>query len=557
LRRLFDAHPSLTEPDVRRQSVLLGRSLVVVMLLFVFVDGALDATSPDYTPPWAGYGILIGTIALNRAGYFRAASILATSLFSIVAFVLVYTGSVVTPSLTLSYLALGPMLGTFFLPIRGVVALTLLNLLGIVLVGLVTPSLHGHTAVLIGPFSTTAMLGALAAFYMHHRNTIEADRRAELQRSEEQLRKAQKLEALGRLAGGIAHDFNNVLMVILGNSGVLRYRGQASQELDRIEAAATSAATLTRQLLAFGRGAVLEPTVLDLEKVVRGTTAMVARLIGEDITIACRIDAPPWPTRLDQSLIEQVILNLATNARDAMPEGGTLEISIENVTLAPGDPRLGKAHAPGDYVRLSVRDDGEGMDEATQQHVFEPFFTTKPRGKGTGLGLAMVFGTVSQSGGFLELASAKGQGARFDLYFPRTSDVAEPQDKPPAKAATGRETLLLVEDDDSVRTVVELILREAGYRVLAAGSASEARTLWPRHGQDVDLVITDEIMPGGRGTELIAELRRERPSLRALSMSGYAEPESVAAADSMEIARIQKPFAPDDLLRQVRSLLDG
>jgi signal transduction histidine kinase/CheY-like chemotaxis protein len=661
------------DPQLRRQSSLLARSLLVLTLLFVGVDTALAISTPGYRPPWAGYAILVATFALNRAGYFRQASLVTSVLFSSVAFALVYSGAVVSPSLTLGYLALGPMLGTFLLPIRGVVAITAFNLLGIVLAYFVAPGLRGQLAPLIGPFSTNAMLGVLAAFYMHYRNRVESDRTEALRNSEErlrlalsaaelgtweihaqgravsldararailagearseqalveafcerdrpqlaeavsavlagdassfaltlarasdpecqvevigravtasdasglrligtlldvsarkkledQLRQGQKMEALGRLGGGIAHDFNNVLTVILGNTALLRRKLPAVEELEHIEAAASSAAVLTRQLLAFGRSAVLEPKVLDLAGVVRGSASMVSRLIGEDVAISCHADDAVWPTKLDQSLIEQVLLNLATNARDAMPGGGMLEISVDNQVLRPADPRLKAGREPGDYVRLCVSDAGQGMDASTSSRIFEPFFTTKPRGKGTGLGLAMVFGTVSQSGGFIEVTSELGKGTRLELYFPRSRTEARAATQVAQVPATGHETLLLVEDDESVRRVIEHVLRDAGYRVLSANSPRQARERWAAFGAEVALVITDEVMPGGRGTDLIAELRKQRPQLRALSMSGYAEPEGASAASALELKRIQKPFALDDLLSQVRSLLDG
>jgi CheY-like chemotaxis protein len=302
---------------------------------------------------------------------------------------------------------------------------------------------------------------------------------------------------------------------------------------------------------------VLEPKVLDLAGVVRGAASMVSRLIGEDVAISCHAAEAVWPTKLDQSLIEQVLLNLATNARDAMPDGGTLELSVDNQTLRPADPRLKARREPGDYVRLCVSDTGHGMDASTSGRIFEPFFTTKPRGKGTGLGLAMVFGTVSQSGGFIDVTSEPGKGTRLELYFPRSHAEALSATRALPTPSVGNETLLLVEDDESVRRVIEHVLRDAGYRVLSADSPKRAREQWSEFGAEVALVITDEVMPGGRGTDLVAELREQRPQLRALSMSGYAEPEGASAANALSLRRIQKPFALEDLLSQVRSLLDA
>jgi nitrogen-specific signal transduction histidine kinase len=398
------------------------------------------------------------------------------------------------------------------------------------------------------------MVGVLAGLYMHHRNAVEADRRRAAQQVEERLRRAQKMEALGRLSGGVAHDFNNLLTIIMGSVALLRRR-QPSPELADIAAAADSAASLTRQLLAFSRGAVLEPRVLCLQELVRDAIAMIRRLIGEDIEVGFHEAESPWLVRIDPNQLEQVLLNLATNARDAMPRGGRLEIALSNVALDADGARLSSEARPGEYVRLRVTDSGTGMDEETRQRIFEPFFTTKERGKGTGLGLATVFGTVSQSGGFIETQSAPGKGARFDLYFPRAQGAAAESAHAAHAKIAGSETLLLVEDDDAVRTVVGLILESAGYRVLAARSPEHAHELWSVHAPRIALLITDEIMPGGRGTELVTELRGARPGLPARCMTGYAE--SVAEGDgTANISMLQKPFESELLLERVRELLD-
>jgi signal transduction histidine kinase len=415
------------------------------------------------------------------------------------------------------------------------------------------PQLHGQLPRLIGPFSTNAMAGVLAGLYMHHRNAVEDDRRRAALQRDEQLRQAQKMEALGRLSGGVAHDFNNLLMVILGSVAALR-RQRPAPELEQIASAAQSAAALTRQLLAFSRAAVLEPRLLALDAVVGDAIGMVRRLIGEDIEVRYR-PASTWLARVDASQLEQILLNLATNARDAMPRGGTLEIALDDIVV--DEDRAGAAgQVPGDYVRLSVRDDGSGMDAPTREHMFEPFFTTKERGKGTGLGLAMVFGAVRQSGGFIEAHSTPSQGASFELYFPRAHGV-EAEHSPGRHGMVARgETLLLVEDDDAVRKVVALILEDAGYRVLTARSPAQAHVLWAEHASKVALLITDEVMPGGRGSELVVELRRGRPGLPALCMTGYAEP-SAGAPSLAELPMIQKPFESELLLQRVRELLDA
>jgi signal transduction histidine kinase len=550
----FEPHSSLVDPETRHQSRLLGICLTVLLGLFTVVDASLVLTSPGYEPPWIGYGLLLATLALNRLGHYRPAAALAMAMFPLVGFGIVYTSHGPLPFLTFGYLLLGPMLGAIFLPIWGVALLTVANLCGIALAPLFLPELQGKLVQLIGPLSSNAMVGLLACLYMHHRNAVEAERRRAAEQSEERLRRAQKMEALGRLSGGVAHDFNNLLTIILGSVALLRRR-QASHEIDDIAAAAESAAALTRQLLAFSRGAVLEPRVLKLSDVVREAAVMIRRLIGEDIDVRVRTEADSWLIRIDPNQLEQVLLNLATNARDAMPRGGTLEIGVENVTLDAERARLSGEARPGEYVRLRVTDTGAGMDEATRQRIFEPFFTTKERGKGTGLGLSTVFGTVSQSGGFVEAHSAPSQGARFDLYFPRAHGAPAERSATAETKLEGSETLLLVEDDDAVRKVIALILENAGYRVLTARSPAQAHELWSAHAPRIALLITDEVMPGGRGTELVAELRRARPGLRALCMTGYAE--SIAQGGAApDLSMIQKPFESASLLQRVRELLD-
>jgi signal transduction histidine kinase/ActR/RegA family two-component response regulator len=565
LAGLLDIHPSIVDPEVRRQSRLLSVCILVLTAIFVCVDVALSLSAPGYQPPWLGYGLLVGTFLLNRAGRYRAASIIVMAMFPLVGFGQVYFGTTTMPFLSFGYVALAPMLGAIFLPIWGVVALTSMNLAGILFAPAFVSELAAEAPRLVGPLSMNAMVGVLASLYMHHRNGVEADRRrallaelAERERLEDRLRQAQKLEALGKLAGGIAHDFNNVLMVILGNAALLQRR-DASPEVLRIESAASSAAGLTRLLLAFGRRAVIEPTVLDVGKVVGESVEMVRRLIGEQVAVELDVPGQALAARLDRAQIEQVLLNLATNARDAMPDGGTLRIEVEAITLRPGHPALAPDATPGRYVCISVADEGIGMDDATRERIFEPFFTTKQKGHGTGLGLASVFGSVSQAGGFIRVWSEPGQGTRFELFFPRadenelSSPLPQISEKP---ARRGRERVLLVEDDEGVRAVVTLILSEAGYEVLAAGTLRDARSQWAATESPFSLVIVDVVLPDGRGLEFAAEVRSARPLLPLMCMSGYADGAD-GGATPQGMLRLQKPFTADELLGQVRRALDA
>jgi signal transduction histidine kinase len=417
--KLFEIHPSIVDTEMRRQSRLLSASLAVLTPLFFCVDVALSVATPTHKPPLIGYVFLIGTFFLNRAGHYRLAAALAIAMFPFVAFLQVFRETISLPLVTLGYVALGPMLGAIFLTLRGVVALAIFNFVGTALAAVFVPSVAVQGPAIIGPLSMNAMVGALASFYMHHRNAVEKDRRSQLlaevesrKQLEDRLRQAQKMEALGKFAGGIAHDFNNVLMVIMGNVALISRR-TPSPEAQQIESAVSSAASLTRQLLAFGRRAVIEPTVLDVAQVVGDGVKMMSRIIGEEISIRQELPSTPLLARLDRAQLEQVLLNLGTNARDAMPNGGTLRIAASEVDLGHGATDLPLDAAPGPYVRLEVSDDGVGMDEATQQRAFEPFFTTKPRGRGTGLGLATVFGIVTQSGGRHSRGEARASRCSF------------------------------------------------------------------------------------------------------------------------------------------------
>ncbi len=370
---------------------------------------------------------------------------------------------------------------------------------------------------------------------------------------EEQLRQAQKLEAVGRLAGGIAHDFNNLLTVIMGNVELLATE-DPPPELAEIQHAALSAGNLTRQLLAFSRQAVLRPEVLNLNAVLVTTSTMLRRIIGEDIELAVIQEPDLFNSRVDAAQIQEILLNLATNARDAMPEGGKLVFRTANVLA--GSTALPHDLAPQDHVLLLISDTGHGMDAPTLARVFEPFFTTKPVGKGTGLGMAMVFGIVAQSGGHIQVESREGQGTTFRLYFPKADLPTDGDRRSSQPIRGGSETILLVEDEDAVRRLCQRLLEREGYTVLVARSAAEGEALWRDSKQRVDLVLSDVVMPGGSGRALAALLHAERPELPVILMSGYAQgTESDAGADEADI--LQKPFEREVLLGRVRGALDA
>jgi PAS domain S-box-containing protein len=384
----------------------------------------------------------------------------------------------------------------------------------------------------------------------------------ERNRLELQVRQAQKMEAVGRLAGGVAHDFNNLLTIISGYSDLLLDRAgedEAMRELlAEITKASERAAGLTRQLLAFSRQRVQVPRVLDLNAVVTDITTLMGRLIGADVRLQTRLAPDTGPVRADAGQLEQVLMNLAVNARDAMPHGGTLAVETGNAELDEEDVRDHPGLRPGRYSVLTVRDTGMGMDEATLARVFEPFFTTKGE-KGTGLGLATVYGIITRSGGHIELTSEPGRGTTFRIYLPRAEGRAAPGSaRPPtADLPRGRETVLLVEDEEAVRALARHVLRDCGYTVLEAPDGEEALRVAAAHGGPIDLLATDVVMPRLGGRELAQRLLPARPGTRLLYMSGYANDQQLQSAGAGgPAAFLQKPFMPRDLAQKVREVLD-
>ncbi len=379
---------------------------------------------------------------------------------------------------------------------------------------------------------------------------------------EEQLRQSQKMEAVGRLAGGVAHDFNNMLAVVNGYSQLLLSRpdldSAAKLQLREIQQAGERAASLTGQLLAFSRKQVVAPRRLDLRAVLSNMGGMLRRLIGEDVQLVTSPKGEPVAMVADPGQIEQVLLNLVVNARDAMPRGGTLVIETEVVEVDPTQMESHSGVTPGRYALLAVSDTGHGMDHATQQRVFEPFFTTKPAGTGTGLGLSTVYGIVKQWGGHLRLNSEPGRGTTFRIYFPLAEGEAENSARalPPA-LVPGSETILLVEDDRLVRRLTREILGSAGYTVLDAPNPVEALRILQERDKSPDLVLTDIVMPQMSGRELAERLGALRPGIRVLYMSGYTDDAVVRhGIMAAEVEFIQKPFTPAELTRRVRELLD-
>ncbi len=389
---------------------------------------------------------------------------------------------------------------------------------------------------------------------------IDISERATL---EQQLRQAQKMEAVGRLAGGIAHDFNNVLMAIQGHATVAREVVPAGSDveadLDQILSAAGTAASLTRRILAFSRKQPIALAPVDLNDVVLGLGKTVARLLGEDVEVVYRLAKGELVAMADRGQLEQVLLNLWTNARDAMPEGGRLTISTQAVHAADGAASALGLPAPGKYAALAVTDTGLGMDEATRLRIFEPFFTTKGQGKGTGLGLSIAYGIVEQHHGHIDVSSSLGVGTTCRIYLPLTDrPVARPAPGPEAEVRGGSETVLVAEDNDEVRGLARSVLESAGYRVLVARDGEEAVSLHDANRAEIALCLFDVVMPRLGGREALEVIRARRPEARALFMSGYVPDDDVGPRPGTGAAPLlSKPFLPRELLRRVREVLDA
>jgi len=378
-----------------------------------------------------------------------------------------------------------------------------------------------------------------------------------------QLSQAQKMDAIGRLAGGIAHDFNNILTGITGYTEMLlaslRPADPLIDDIEEIRKSAGRASALTAQLLAFSRKQTIEPRVLDLNALIQHSSRMLRRLIGEDVELQFLPGSDLGRVRTDPVQVEQILVNLAVNARDAMPNGGRLSICTANIEVDAAFCQSRPDAQPGEYVVLTVEDNGCGMSPEVQQHLFEPFFTTKPKGKGTGLGLSTIYGIVQQNRGFLTVRSEVGNGTSWRVYLPREhADIDQPSPEPVTAPPRGSETILMVEDEEMLRNLVRRILERQGYQVLSASGGQEAVAEAKRHPARIDLLLTDVIMPDANGKQVYEQLRLQRPDIKVLFMSGYTG-DAIAQHGlfDLDLPFIQKPFTIRNLAARVREILDS
>jgi nitrogen-specific signal transduction histidine kinase len=383
---------------------------------------------------------------------------------------------------------------------------------------------------------------------------------------EEQLRQSQKMESVGQLAAGVAHDFNNILTIIQGHSGLLMSRPNLSPamttSIQAVSFAAERAASLTRQLLMFSRKQVMQPKPIDLKEVVSNMSKMLQRLIGETITLHCKYAPQLSPVNGDAGMMEQILMNLAVNARDAMPRGGELTIATEPILVSEEHVKLHADARTGSFVCLQVQDTGTGMDAGTMKRIFEPFFTTKEAGRGTGLGLATVYGIVKQHAGWIEVTSKAGAGTTFKIYLPASTQALEARADtlaPSTPVHGGGETILVVEDEPVLRDLAQVILQDCGYSVIQAASGVDALTVWQKHQGAVDLLLTDMIMPDGlSGKDLAESLLGHKPDLKIIFTSGYNVEDIGTDFLKKNTSRfLQKPYSRLTLARAVRECLDN
>ncbi len=533
----------LDDPVQRGTARLLAVCLGGIFTVLLIFDATLHLSeSSGGLIAWA-YGPLAFLYILSRTRYYRWGALGTSLMFALVPIARFCWGEGLGELLYFS--AISPFVAGLFLGVGGALALAIFNPIIICALPALVLSNQGEYWGLFSspsPLAANLVAGIVAVSYAYHRDWVELRRVHSKREHEAQMLQMQKMEALGRMAGGIAHDFNNLLTVISGGVELLARKGKWG-EIKLIESATNSAQRLTSQLLTLSRQGVVEHGSTDLRLVLRGVHELLSRIIGEDIEVCVAVASDVHCVKLEEGQIQQVLLNLATNARDAMPRGGILSFSAENLDE--------------DHVSLAVTDTGKGMEPAVLEKIFEPFFTTKDVGKGTGLGMSMVFGLVTRSGGTIQVDSELGVGTCFRITLCRAEPVEDVVSSGRPRLhldGSARGTILLVEDDSRVRELCRFVLRREGYSVIEAAGPQEALALFDEVANEVDLLISDVVMPVLSGPELVATLQRKVSDLPVLFMSGYA-PEDVPGEPLDSRLLLRKPFRPTELIRRVSELL--
>src|SRR5438067_7951396 len=553
-----------TFSSTNRSQLLLLQVLITIVLCYELLFSKSALISFEVQEALVlGLMLLIGGLMVLPVGLWEAQWLIGAVVISdtVLTTSIIYLSGNAASDLYLTYFLI-ILIAAFSPTLKQMIVLSLI--LCLVYGAILYLSVGRSTPLMEGQLLRIPVLLILATFYGVTAERVRTDvgKRVSL---EDQLRQSQKLEAIGRLAGGIAHDFNNILTAIMGYSALLQSaldKGDPKQqEVEEIKKAVRRASSLIQQLLAFSRRQVLQLRVMDLNAVLKNIQQLLQRLIGEDTELILLLTPELGHVKADPGQIEQVLMNLALNARDAMPKGGKVTIRTANVMIDETFARRHLIAHPGRYIMLSVTDTGTGMDEETQAHIFEPFFTTKEQGKGTGLGLATVYGIVKQSGGSIFVYSEPGKGATCQIYLPRVEEAVTVIDSVNAtiEPPQGSETILLVEDEEPVRELVRKVLERNGYRILEARHGDEAIKICAQHnGGEISLLVTDVVMPRMSGREVAERLQASHPKMKVLYLSGYTDDAVVrhGVLQSMT-AFLQKPFTPDALAHKVREVLDS
>jgi two-component system cell cycle sensor histidine kinase/response regulator CckA len=551
--------PVVHDADVRRRSRLLGVLIAVMVVIFACVDFGKSRAVPGYQVPWIGYLFLLGTFVLNRAGRYGAASRLVLVMFPVVILWMIVVAGPSADFTQLNFLVLGILLASLLRGTPETVAFAAASVAMVAVLPFVLPAAAGRRIEFVTPLAVNGVGAALTVTIAIHRDLVERERLERERAAEARLRQAEKMEAIGRLAGGIAHDFNNQLTAIIGFSDLLRdgvTDPRLRQYVDLVLKSGRTSADLVRQLLAFARQETLPAVPVDVHRVLGDVMDLLRRTLDKRIAVVGRLEASPSVVKAGAARIQTALMNIALNAADAMPNGGTLTFETDTPVFdASGGGLSDVPVVPGRYVRIRVTDTGTGMDDATRGRIFEPFFSTKGA-RGTGLGLAVVYGVTKSYGGFVGVESALGRGSVLSIHFPAVSETPEPRAATPAQARPPVPLRILVIDDEpSSAGIGAALLSDAGHVVRTYTDSAAALRDYETTWRDVDLILLDLVMPPPDGRVLFHAMRRINPVARILLWSGYAPADKVRdLLESGALGIVEKPVVRENLLRRVAEL---